>query len=435
MSRYLHARSAVFSRLAAVGVLLFLTGCSGVPVTVTSPTPANSPSNAPASTPPSSAPTSSLPGGGSASGSPAGTSSGSPAGQGDITVAAEGIDLAGTPPILAAYFSPSPGGNLLNYFDHLSNNPAVTLGPLPATDHYVLSPDSRFAAVEHAGDALHKARLEVVATDTGQSVATLDVDEDAVKVAAWAPDSTALLASTSSSDSTHTMVVFRVDGTQQIVTADSILGTAKSLPWVKGPSGTTVVDGCKGCGDAPFQLVSSKGVLAVLDYLRIPGRDLADPHGVSWGQFDEASGTIVPFAGEFGQATGLQDEGIFACGRFAVAFKTTSSTQTTYALYDSDSGKFTPIDYKSVGNRCPVAAQGGAHSSPSNQRTVSASSISPPGSKPPSPARAIPSPGQVTPARLLSWATVPLLLPPTARAGKRQAPTFTITAWWATPAW
>lgn len=359
MSSYLHARSAVFSRMAALGVLLFLTGCSGAPVAVTSPTPANSPSNAPASSPPSSAPTSSLPSGGSASGSPAVTSSGSPAGQSDITVAAEGIDLAGTPPILAAYYSPSPSGNLLNYFDHLSSNPAVTLGPLPATDHYVLSPDSRLAAVEHAGDAVNKARLEIVATDTGQSVATLDVDEDAVKVAAWAPDSTAILASTSSSNSTHKMVVFRVDGTQQIVTADSILGTAESLPWIKGPSGTTVVDGCKGCGDAPFQLVSSKGVLAVFDYLRIPGRELVDPHGVSWGQFDEAGGTIVPFAGEFGQATGLKDEGIFACGRFAVAFKTTSSTQSAYSLYDSDSGKFTPIGYKSVGNRCPVASKGG----------------------------------------------------------------------------
>ena len=145
-------------------------------------------------------------------------------------------ELSAIPPIVAG------DGTTLYYYDHLSNSPPVTIGPLTEPDHYLLSPDGRYAAVEHSGDAIRKARLEIVATDTGTPVLSIDFDADGVTASAWSPDSTAVLAAPRSTTNVSSAAVYRIDGTSQPLTGDALCADSRQeLLWVQGGSGVTVL--------------------------------------------------------------------------------------------------------------------------------------------------------------------------------------------------
>ncbi len=256
----------------------------------------------------------------------------------------------------------------LYYFDHVSNSPLATIGPLPEPDHFLLSPDGRYAAVEHSGDALRKARLEIVATDTGTSVVSVDVDSDGVTAWAWSPDSTAVLAAPRSG-TTGSWVVYRIDGTSHSLAADAVCTDPRLAPlWVRGQSGDSVLQ-YRECGtgtpatvEDAVQLITSKGEpVSVLSYMDLGSIHLG-PQGQaqyagSTGRYDLASGQFIPFDGPFGN----NFDHLLPCGRLAT-LKTSESTsggQVTYGLYDSDSATITPVDVKVDSQHCPIASNKG----------------------------------------------------------------------------
>jgi hypothetical protein len=272
-------------------------------------------------------------------------------------------ELSGITPIVAG------DGSTLYYYDHLSNSPPVTIGPLTEPDHYLLSPDGRYAAVEHSGDAIRKARLEIVATDTGTPVLSIDFDADGVTASAWSPDSTAVLAAPRSTTNPSSAAVYRIDGTSQPLAGDAVCADSRQeLLWVQGGSGVTVLQNeeCGITGPAKtdaVQLMTSKGEpVAVYSYLDLSAVHL-DPQGQlqyagSTGRFDVASGgKLIPFEGLFGN----NFDRLVGCGRFAIlaTSESTSGGQVTYGLYDSDSGTITPIDLKPETRYCPIASNQG----------------------------------------------------------------------------
>jgi hypothetical protein len=289
--------------------------------------------------------------------------------KGNITTTAAGLDLGKAPPVIGA------SSASVYYFGHLSDSPAVTVGPLATADRYALSPDSRYAAVARAGDAVRKARLEIVATATGKVAHSFELDADGVVVASWSPDSTAVLAGAKSSTDSYTWAVYQVDGTSQALTKDwrwvapSITEDAGVPPWVRGKSGTTVVE-CDRCGNRPdsFQLITSKGVPVFLtDGLVLSS---ADPPRVTShaGRYDADTGQIVPYSGAYGTPSADSSSGGLgggmACGRFATLTALTLddrgfTTQVAYGLYDSDSDKITPVSLKDAPTHCPIASNGG----------------------------------------------------------------------------
>lgn len=255
-----------------------------------------------------------------------------------ITTTAGDVDLSRSPALVEGDQATA------HFFEHAADPPTVTVGPLTRPDLFVFSPDSRYAAVTHAGDAVRKARVELVETDTGRAVETVEVDADQSEVRYWSPDSAAVLVGGRSGTGTYTWGSYGVDGSTQTLTSNFV----STMPyWGRGASQTKVVD-CSTCSRV-LQLMTSKGVPVSVAGTRQPSDG-----GIQAGRYDVDTGAIIRFDGELG-SQGLYGE---ACGRFATINGRSASPggAPIYALYDSDSGRVIP----SVAPKgCPVVSNDG----------------------------------------------------------------------------
>ncbi len=281
----------------------------------------------------------------------------------DLAVTADGVDLGATPRMVVG------NGVTLYTFSSLSTSPTITVGPLANPDHYWLSPDNRYAAVEHSGDAVRKARLEIVATDTGKPVVSKQLDADTVRVAAWSPDSTAVIAGAQTGTAASEWAVYRVDGSSQPLTNDYSglqplrAGDTNWIKWAHGQAGSTPVGSSIGVL-AIAQLMASNGnpVLLVRSYAGTA--NVPAPAGV----FDIDKRQSVPFSGAFASVESVGTINASSCGRFSVVHlvvpaPTPSDRFATHiydGLFDSDTAKITPIASKAQSSHCPVVSNGGS---------------------------------------------------------------------------
>lgn len=260
--------------------------------------------------------------------------------------------------MVAASYAAS--GYSLYYYPHLSNAPKLVVGPLPPADHFLLSPDNRLVAVEHSGDAVHKARLEIVSTDTGKVKHAFELDADGVSAAMWAPDSTSVLAGARSAAGAYTWAMYEADGTSHALNGFSQAQSVKTVLWIQGAGGITAWDHlCPNCGDGAQQLMKSSGSPVVVDWFFGPNPGTNRFFDIRWGVYDPTTDAIAPFDGVYGSDVRIDREGALGCGRFAVISLSSATGPSPGGIFDADSGKIIPLEFTTASAACPVASNNG----------------------------------------------------------------------------
>jgi hypothetical protein len=264
---------------------------------------------------------------------------------------ADGVDLTATP----AMFSVNSVGNAyaLYLYGNLSQKAVIT--PLEATVPtnssipvpYRLSPDQRFIAVALDGDAVRKPRLQILATDTGKAVLTSEVDVDKLYVDSWSPDSTAVMAR-----STSQAAVYHLDGRIEQ------LGYKYVGWWATGTKGVVFVPSQQ--LSITSQLVDSKHATVLLRDVRAANPTSDVPTVAT--RLDFATGKQTLLGGNYSLGGHLWDPG--KCGRFALLGRWTpgrppGSSSVDRAIYDADSGKLVPVHMPTTDEGCPLASNGG----------------------------------------------------------------------------
>ncbi len=252
----------------------------------------------------------------------------------------EGLDVARTPPIVIAHIE---GGTDIRWADHVGGREKV-IEAAKTGETITLSPDRQKAVISRPGDAVRKARLEIITSATGKPVASFDLPVDSISVQTWSPDSTAFSAITRRGN-VSTGMVFRVDGSSDAVDTKFSVSVNRGL-WARGSTGTVLTFSSS---TAPVsQLVNSKGDPVALLYQ-------GDGATGRYGRYDDGAGTVVAFADDWQPSE--------ACGRFGLLRKylTTAGAPSrwAYAVYAADDDTITPLDGVNGNPVCPLSSHDG----------------------------------------------------------------------------
>ena len=211
----------------------------------------------------------------------------------------------------------------------------------------LLSPDGEHYAIAKRADAVRAAGLDIIATDTGESEQSFEVDTTTLNVYSWSPDSSAVLVQGTGSQGEQTWVVYRLDGSTHDIAVEHRPSSTRDTKWTIGPDGATWSECTSFTGQCypGYQLTTTEHVPVFLAY---------KTETKVFGRFDGAKGALVPLAGAAAKATGAT-----ACGRYALLYRpAATSGQEVFAVYDSDTGKVNVVPNSATG--CPVVSSKGA---------------------------------------------------------------------------
>lgn len=187
------------------------------------------------------------------------------------------IDVSKAPPVVLAT------SDSVWYFEDLMDAPERRVGPIANRgESYEVSPDGTRVATITPGDAIRPTNVELLEVESGESLASFDIQADTAALYPWSPDSEAVMARATQSNSE--IVVYRADGTSEVTPP-----LVNRLPaWVRGTGPTSAVT-CEDCYGV--QLTDSSLRPVALGLL---------PAGGGTGRYDPETDAFVPFPGQWG---------------------------------------------------------------------------------------------------------------------------------------
>lgn len=209
-----------------------------------------------------------------------------------------------------------------------------------------VSPDGKHLAVSQQGDAVRGATLEIIATADGKREVAFDSDAKEIYMWEWSPDSAALLATSRTTTGEASSAVYFLDGSTQAVSALHKPRGGNTHQWVTQNRITTWAECTTGssiCNGTQLVTKDRRAIYLANQYFE-----------KRFGTFDVASGRVTALNGLGAQATGVRKQ----CGQYALLFRKNGFRDETFAVYDAETGKVTPVPNDV--STCPVVSSTGA---------------------------------------------------------------------------